>query len=165
MLNEAFDGGVLPPGWSVNNYSGNGVGWLIQTDFAPCFELPGNPTGGTGAFALVNSDCDGFVDVDADIQTASIDLSAYGGAILTFQQEYDNLGDIADVDVSTDGGATWTNVLRQTTDHFGPDTATAILAGVGRSGGREDALALLQRVFRVVVGGGQHRDQRRARAT
>ncbi len=122
---------MLPPGWSVNNYSGNGAGWLVQTDFAPCFELPGNPTGGTGAFALVNSDCDGQVPVDADIQTASFDLSAYGGAILTFQQEYDNLGDTADVDVSIDGGATWNNVLRQTTDHFGPNTATAILAGTG----------------------------------
>ena len=131
VLNEAFNGGVLPPGWLVNNYSGNGAGWLVQTDFAPCFELPGNPTGGTGAFALVNSDCDGQVPVDADIQTASFDLSAYGGAVLTFQQEYDNLGDIADVDVSIDGGATWNNVLRQTTDHFGPDTATAILSGTG----------------------------------
>ena len=131
LLSEAFDGGVLPPGWSVNNYSGNGVGWLIQTDFAPCFELPGNPTGGTGAFALVNSDCDGFVDVDADIQSSSFDVSAYGGAILTFNQEYFNLGDTADVDVSTDGGATWSNVLRQTTSHRGPTSATAILTGAG----------------------------------
>ena len=94
------------------------------------------------------------------MQTASIDLSAYGGAILTFQQEYDNLGDTADVDVSIDGGATWNNVLRQTTDRFGPSTATAIWRG-GWSGERQGALALLQRVFRVVVGDRRPRDQRR----
>lgn len=130
-FSEAFDGGVLPAGWSVINNSGSGVGWLVQTDFAPCFEMSGNPTGGTGAFALVNSDCDGFVFLDEEMRSVSFDLSAVGGAVLTFSQEYFNLGDTADVDVTVDGGATWTNVLRQTASDRGPTSISAVLPGVG----------------------------------
>ena len=133
VWSESFDGGVLPDGWSVINNSGAGAGWLIKTDFSPCGEFPGNPTGGSGAFALVNSDCDGSVFLDEELRTASIDLSAYDGAVLTFAQEYENLGDTADVDVSIDGGATWTNVLRQTASAPGPGTASAVLPGVGGS--------------------------------
>ena len=131
VWSESFDGGVLPDGWSVINNTGQGAGWLIKTDFSPCGEITGNPTGGSGAFALVNSDCDGSVDLDEELRTAPIDFSAYGGAVLTFAQEYENLGDTADVDVSIDGGATWTNVLRQTASAPGPRTTSAVLAGVG----------------------------------
>jgi hypothetical protein len=131
LMTESFDGGELPEGWSVINNSGEGAGWVIQSDFAPCFEMSGNPTGGSGAFALVNSDCDGFVFLDEELHTSSVDLSAWGGATIQFNQDYFNLGDTADVDVSTDGGTTWTNALRQTASDRGPTSISAILPGVG----------------------------------
>lgn len=131
VLSEAFDGGVLPPGWTVNNYSGNGRGWNIQVDATPCSEFGGNLTGGSGPFAVINSDCDAHVADDADIQTPSVDLSSFGGAMVQFNQDYNNLGDTADVDVSTDGGATWSNALRQTSSSRGPNVQTATLPNVG----------------------------------
>jgi hypothetical protein len=131
LYSESFDGGTLPAGWEAINNSGAGAGWLIKTDFSPCNEVTGNPTGGSGAFALVNSDCDGFVSLDEELRTSSIDLSGYGGGILQFNQDYFNLGDTADVDVSTDGGSTWTNALRQTASDRGPTSIQTTLPGVG----------------------------------
>ena len=133
VWSESFDGGVLPDGWSVVNNSGFGAGWVIQPDFAPCFEPTANQPGGTGPFAVVNSDCDGFVPLDEELRTALIDLSAYDGAILTFKQEYHNLGDTAgrgrehrrwcDVEqrVASDRGL----------DARGPSSISTALVGVG----------------------------------
>ncbi|HEY7031048.1 MAG TPA: carboxypeptidase regulatory-like domain-containing protein, partial [Thermomicrobiales bacterium] len=132
LMSESFDGGTLPPGWSVVDNTGSG-GWGIVNDFAPCNELPPgtNPTGGSGAFALINSDCAGFVSLDTELRTASIDVSAFGGAIIAFNQDYFNLGDTADVDVSTDGGTTWNNALRQTASDRGPTSISAVLPNTG----------------------------------
>ncbi|MEP6995676.1 MAG: carboxypeptidase-like regulatory domain-containing protein, partial [Acidobacteriota bacterium] len=129
VFSEAFDGGVLPPGWSAINNSGQGAGWVIQTDFAPCFEVAGNPTGGTGAFALVNSDCDFLVLDDEELRTPSLDLSASAAPVLNFNSDYHALGDVADVDVSTDGGLSWNNIWRRTSDARGPVVEQATITG------------------------------------
>ena len=47
-------------------------------------------------------------------------MSTLTAPVLGFKQDYNNLGDSADVDVSVDGGATWATVLHQTTDVRGP---------------------------------------------
>ncbi len=129
LMSESFDGGELPEGWESIDNTGEGS-WAIVSDFAPCNEVPGNPTGGSGAFALINSDCAGFVSLDTELRTASIDLSEWGGAILSFHQDYFNLFDTADVDVSTDGGKGWTNVLRQTASDRGPTSIQTVLPNV-----------------------------------
>ena len=131
LFSESFDGGVLPAGWSAINNSGNGAGWLIKTDASPCSEFPGNLTGGSGPFALVNSDCDGLVQDDNELRSPAVDVSAYGGAKLHFNMDYVNLGDTAKVDVSTDGGATWTNAWSKNVTVRGPDVETAILPNAG----------------------------------
>ena len=43
-----------------------------------------------------------------------------GDPVVGFKQDFNQLGDTADVDVSVDGGETWETVLSQTTDVRGP---------------------------------------------
>ena len=64
---------------------------------------------------------------DTSLVSPVIDMSSLTDPVLGFKQDYNNLGDFADVDVSVDGGATWETVLHQTTSVRGP---------------REDVLAL-----------------------
>ena len=47
-------------------------------------------------------------------------MSSLTDPVVGFKQDYNNLGDTADVDVSVDGGETWETVLHQTTDVRGP---------------------------------------------
>jgi hypothetical protein len=119
-LNESFDAGTLPPNWTVVNNTGNGAGWYINTGASPCGDVSGNLTGGTGPYALVDSDCDGLVADDNSLISPSLDLSTYSTVQLKFNEDYNWLGDEADVDVSPDGGTTWTNVLAQTASARGP---------------------------------------------
>lgn len=118
---EGFDAGVLPDGWSITNESvDGGYPWYIWSGQDPCGAFPGNDTGGTGPYALANSNCDGFVTDNTSLITPSVDFSSTPNPVLRFKQEYNPLGDNADVDVSTDGGANWTNVLAQTSPAQGP---------------------------------------------
>jgi hypothetical protein len=129
-LSEHFDAGELPAGWSVVN---NGFGpWTIHTG-PDCGFFAGNNTGGSGPFALVDSACDGEASDDTELITASVDLSADASAQVRFAQDFPGAGEIAEVDVSTDGGTSWTNVFHQSTAAHGPNTQavdiTAVAAG------------------------------------
>lgn len=116
---EGFDGG-LPAGWSIEDNVGNGDVWV--------FDDPGdrgNLTGGDGPFAMIDSDYYGPDDnQDSSLVTAPYDMSAVDSPALSFAQDYFNLGDTGDVDVSIDGGSTWQTVLHQTADRRGPRTET-----------------------------------------
>jgi hypothetical protein len=144
-LYESFDApGVLPPGWqAINNGStGSYPDWFIATT-DPCGFFSGNVTGGTGPFALADSNCNGPGTYnDSSLITPSIDLSALSTAEIRFQQDFDgslpDLGDIADVDVSIDGGGTWTNVLEQTTNVPGPHQTTIDITG--QAAGQSDVM-------------------------
>ena len=135
-LSERFDAGVLPPGWSIVN-NGGGVGWTIHDGADPCGLFDGNLTGGAGPFALVNSHCEGEVSEDTELVTPSVDLSALASVQIRFDQDFNGgfpaFGEIADVDISIDGGVSWTNVLHQTEAVAGPNTqsvdVTALAAG------------------------------------
>ena len=121
-LFENFDGGTLPAGWTVVNDSTGGNGlfpteWVVVEGTDPCGDYSGNLTGGTGPYAVANSDCPGStVVLDTQLITPSVDFSGLSLATLRFNQDYHALGDNADVDVSIDGGTSWTNVLAQTSD-------------------------------------------------
>ena len=71
--------------------------------------------------------------MDTQLITPSVDLSGFAAATIRFNEDYRSLGDNADVDVSIDGGSSWTNVLAQTSDARGPRQVTlditAIAAG------------------------------------
>jgi hypothetical protein len=139
-LSENFDSGSLPKGWTITNDSTDGGGpWTINTGGDPCGQFPGNQTGGTGPYALANSNCDAFVTDDTSLITPSVDFSAVPSPILRFNEDYKNLGDTADVDISTNGGSSWTNVLSQTSDARGPRTVQLDISGV--AGGQADVRA------------------------
>ncbi len=114
-LSEGFDAGVIPAGWSVETTSG--VSWKVYTGGDPCFNFEGNRTGGSGPYAIVNSGCESqFTTDDTFLVTPSMDLSGRTSAALQWANDYiidEFLPSVASVDVSGDGGATWTTVFRQ----------------------------------------------------
>ena len=119
----------------MNN--GGGIGWTIHQGADPCGLFDGNLTGGAGPFALVNSHCEGEVSEDTELVTPSVDLSALTSVQIRFDQDFNGgspaFGELADVDVSIDGGVSWTNVLHQTVAVAGPNAqsidVTALAAG------------------------------------
>ena len=125
-LFESFDGGVLPPGWSLVTNSGNP--WsIISTD--PCGFFT-NQTGGTGPFAASNSNCDGQILDDNELRTPNVDMSGFASAVIRFNEDYHWLFDNADVDISTNDGLSWTNVLAQSSDTRGPRQVTVDITGL-----------------------------------
>ena len=133
-LSEDFESGGIPAGWSVVNNSGNGAGWYVINNGGPCGEFSGNLTGGTGYFAIINSDCDGNVLDDAELRTSSINLSTTTSPEVRFNLDFfccfGGSNAIADVDFSTDGGTSWTNVFELNgVDRRGPALAVVPMPG------------------------------------
>ncbi|GLH97449.1 S8 family serine peptidase [Phytohabitans aurantiacus] len=115
---ESFDGTEAPAGWSVVNRTEMG-GWE--------FDDPGNRgnlTGGSGGFAIIDSDALGSGNTqDTDLVTPPLNLSALSAPYVRFNSDWRAVGvgsDSADIDVSSDGGASWTNVWHQATSRRGP---------------------------------------------
>lgn len=109
-----FDGG-LPASWTVVDNEGTGVVW---SDIPGCGES-GNFTGGAGNAACASSDIAGIVEFDTELWTNPFSLSNASSATLTYLANYSNFAglDFLDLDISTDGGATWTNLLSWNEDH------------------------------------------------
>jgi subtilisin family serine protease len=117
LLSESFDGTTAPEGWSVVNRTESG-GWVFDDP-----KSRGNLTGGSGNFAIIDSDALGSGNTqDTDLITPTLDLSEVNAPLLRFNSDWRAVGttDTADIDVSTDDGATWTNVWHQTASRRGP---------------------------------------------
>ncbi len=110
-LDEGFEGTWPPDGWQV--VVNSGAGWNTNTYWGRSNITPGADGQAAGA------DADSFGGgVDTELWSPGIDLTSATTATLVFDsnfQDYAGNGD-AWVDVSTDGGATWTNIHYQTTD-------------------------------------------------
>ena len=101
-VTENFDGGTLPEGWTVVDNIGNGQVWR--------FDDPGNRGNLTGGDGGVRDHGQRLLRQRSGQQDTSLvspgdrhvvaDRTRWSG----FKQDYNNLGDIADVDVSVDGG-------------------------------------------------------------
>ncbi|WP_406089017.1 carboxypeptidase regulatory-like domain-containing protein [Streptomyces sp. NBC_01013] len=106
---EPFDSTIAAPGgWTVTNAEGTDNGWQFDDPIQR-----GNYTGGSGTFAVVDSDSGPFgPHQDTYLTTAAYDLSDAQSAELTFGTAY--LANISQqhmtVDASADDGATWANV-------------------------------------------------------
>jgi hypothetical protein len=114
---EKFDSGFPPAGWTVVNNNPPNEPWRLNTYYG----RP-NYAGNDGPCADADSDAAiwyGGYDIDSELITPSIDLSTFPSATLTFVTSYNFIGgsEYADVDISTDGGASWTNILHWTSDH------------------------------------------------
>jgi N-acetylneuraminic acid mutarotase len=112
---ETFDSPSTPPGWTVTNGTPFG-GWEFDDPHPR-----GNLTGGTGGFAIIDSDFLGSGNHEDTILTSPVtDLSAVPAPTLGFDSDYRALSSVADVDLSVDNGATWTNVWERISDARGP---------------------------------------------
>ncbi|MDM8549354.1 VWA domain-containing protein [Desulfobacterales bacterium HSG2] len=117
-INETFDETTAPYGWTVVNNKGD-AGWR--------FDNPGNRengTGGEGGFAMADSDNAGKFDMDTELRTPLMNFSDASSVRLTFNTIFFIYqSSTADVDVSADGGNTWTNVWHRTESVCGTLTA------------------------------------------
>ncbi|MFI5846054.1 S8 family serine peptidase [Catenuloplanes sp. NPDC051500] len=126
-----FEGGVAPAGWTVTDAVGRGQTWKFTDD-----GNRGNKTGGSGGFAIIDSDHYGSGGAqDTSLVSPVVNLSAVTAPVIRFNQDFNWLGsDNADVDLSIDGGATWTTVLAQASDVPGPRvTEIPIPSAAGKS--------------------------------
>jgi len=109
--------GAMPAAWSVVDGGSGGGTASTWTTANPGARSPGTPFTGA-AFAIVDSDKAGELAIQNEqLITPVINASACSGEVfLEFSNQfhwYDlGLNEIADVDVSTNGGSIWTNVLR-----------------------------------------------------
>ncbi|HEY2792521.1 MAG TPA: carboxypeptidase regulatory-like domain-containing protein, partial [Micromonosporaceae bacterium] len=102
---QSFDGTTTPAGWTVTNNTASG-GWQFN-DPNP----RGNLTGGTGGFAIVDSDFFGSGNTeDTYLVSPTTDLSAVSAPDVGFDTDYHDLNSVAQVDLSTDGGSTWSTI-------------------------------------------------------
>ena len=121
---ETFDDSTVPVGWSVTDDEGNGQVWR--------FDDPGdrgNITGGEGGFAIVDNDFYGNGQVQrTGLVAPPQDFSADGLPVVRFAQDFrvfsDGTEQYGSVEVSTDGGATWTTEWSQVAQARGPSTLT-----------------------------------------
>jgi len=125
-----FEDDAFPPaGWTVVNNGGTCT-WVGNDPGGR-----GNLTGGTGKFAIADSDdCGSGTTMNTDLVSPLSDVSGLTQVYLSFAYDYNffSSGEQAAVDVSADGGATWVNVVTWSTADlrglFSQDV-TAILGG------------------------------------
>lgn len=112
IYSQDFEG-VYPWGMTTNALNGTTHVWDDGDDLGLS-----NQAGGTGNFAVANSDywCDS--PWDAELVTPTLNFTTYSNVSLTFDsyfQDYIGSGEIW-VDVSTNGGANWITEYTETND-------------------------------------------------
>ncbi|MFE7323737.1 carboxypeptidase regulatory-like domain-containing protein [Streptomyces sp. NPDC057565] len=117
---ESFDGTTAPSGWTVDDKVGNGQTWVFNDP-----GRRGNRTGGSGGFAVIDSAkyTNGNTQ-DSSLISPVMDFSRRTHPSLTFRTDYNSFsGQTGDVDLSVDGGQTWSNVWHHSADSArGPRT-------------------------------------------
>ena len=132
LIDEDFSGG-MPPGWSV--VTSQGVSWSIKSPVPGNYRLDNN-TGGSGQFAMVDNN---YTRVLTSLQTPAFDLSVNDAAILRFSSYFlFDFFETINVDVSTDGGSTWSNVWQNW--GFNQFAARVVLDLSGSIAGQSNAM-------------------------
>ncbi|MFC0551386.1 carboxypeptidase regulatory-like domain-containing protein [Planotetraspora thailandica] len=129
---QPFDDRSAPAGWTVKNNNDNG-GWQFDDPLGR-----GNQTGGGGGFAIVDDFHLGWAQVDTELRSPSYDLSKEKDPVVEFETHFPPFQRLdtpkADVDVSTDGGSTWTTVWTAPDTVNGPaHESVSLKAYAGRS--------------------------------
>jgi N-acetylneuraminic acid mutarotase len=131
-LTENFNSGTQPPGWVVTDEIGAGEVWAFNNPGGR-----GNLTGGDGAFAVLDSDHFGPGHTqDSSLVSPVVNLSSAATPVVRFNEDYLAwpLDTNIDVDVSTDGGATWQNAFHNLSSRRGPrETTVSILQAANQS--------------------------------
>ncbi|MCP4351931.1 MAG: hypothetical protein GY795_41235 [Desulfobacterales bacterium] len=115
VFSESFDDCTLPDGWTMADNLDNGAVWR--------FDDPGGWGNyvSDGCYAISDTLYWDPLKVDTEMITPSVDCSGLSRVFLEFSHMFTfNPGnDTASVDVSNDGGQTWTNVWQLFRDKFG----------------------------------------------
>ncbi|KXI27145.1 M4 family metallopeptidase [Paraglaciecola hydrolytica] len=108
-----FDAGIAPS-WNVVDNAGQGITW---TNIASS-GIGGNFTGGNGDAASVSSDANPG-EFDTELHSNSFSLAGWTSANLEYLVNYQNFAglDFLNLDISTDGGSSWANLLSWNEDH------------------------------------------------
>lgn len=123
LIDEDFSGG-LPVGWSV--VTTQGVSWTIKTPVPGDWRLDNN-TGGSGQFAMVDNN---YARTLTSLRTPEFDLSANDAAILRFSSYFFfDFFETINVDVSTDGGQSWSNAWQNLGQNQVPARVVLDLSG------------------------------------
>jgi uncharacterized repeat protein (TIGR01451 family) len=119
LLEEHFEGAFPPAGWTITTSTATDCDWM-QGDPSD------NLTGGSGYFADADSDdCGSGTTMDTELWSPQLDLSSSSSLRLEFAYDYRHLStSSADVDISTNGGITWTTIWSRSADDRGPATAS-----------------------------------------
>lgn len=119
LLAEDFSGGI-PSTWSVIDGGSGGGAAATWTTGNPRQRTIGAPF--VSPFAIIDSDAAGSsASQDEQLVTPTLNTGGCSQTVLQFSNQFRRLSsEVADVDVSTNGGSTWTNVLRMpnTNDGF-----------------------------------------------
>ncbi|MEZ4767459.1 MAG: hypothetical protein R2844_03430 [Caldilineales bacterium] len=119
MPNENFDSGVPPAGWTVVNNAAGGASW---GDIANCQPSGsgGNWTGGGGNAACMSPGTVGPPHAyNAELRSPMFSLAGQSSASISYLANYQNWAgnDRLNLDISADGGATWTTLLTWNQDY------------------------------------------------
>lgn len=139
-IEEHFEGPAFPPqGWTVQNNS-EGCGWEALD-----FSVMNNYAGGAGSAAAIDLyPCWGGADSDTSLISPPLDLSASHTASIGFFLSLFEGADShprLDVDVSTDGGTTWTTVHTEARDNNGSGPGALIEIDLSAFVGASDVRA------------------------
>ncbi|HEY1919859.1 MAG TPA: carboxypeptidase regulatory-like domain-containing protein [Streptosporangiaceae bacterium] len=138
MPMETFDADSLPTDWTQINAPGTGRFWSHETLTAG---VGPNNAGGTGGDEFANAFNSGGGAMDSSLASPAISLSGVTSPIVGFDTSYTGAfsTDIADVDLSLDGGQSWTNIWEQTAGASGPTQITGpIQISIPQAAGQPD---------------------------
>lgn len=126
---EGWTGSASQNSWTVSANNGSAYTWE--------FDNPGglgNLTSGSGNFATADSFDHGEATVDSDLTTPVMDLSNQPAANLEFDGVFvsDN-GSATEIDLSTDGGTTWTSAWNPGTTVVDGPVTVPLTAVAGKS--------------------------------
>src|SRR5690606_26821136 len=114
-LFEPFETGQLPPGWQLESTRGDG--WQFDDPAGRT-----NLTGGSGGFASIDSANGAFLE-DGWLISPAADLTGVAEPLVTFRMDVLMTRGVVELDLSTDGGATWENLWSRTSSLRGPHLA------------------------------------------
>ncbi|MDX6330572.1 MAG: hypothetical protein QOI83_2955, partial [Streptomycetaceae bacterium] len=110
---QTFDGTTAPAGWTVDDKIGNGQTWVFNDP-----GKLGNLTGGLGGFAGIDSYHYGTGNSqDSSLISPVVDFSGDTHPYVSFNTDYPGMfNQVGNVDLSVDGGQTWSTVWHHTYD-------------------------------------------------
>ncbi|MER7439507.1 S8 family serine peptidase [Micromonospora avicenniae] len=132
-LRTDFEGWTDPgkrAGWTVEDNLGGGHAWQFDTPGG----LP-NVTGGAGGFASANSWHNDLAEEDTNLVSPVLDLSGQSAPQLAFKTLYLGEGGTAraGIDLSVDGGSTWTTVWQKSTENASGPVSVPLPQAAGQA--------------------------------